>query len=279
MFNTRSNPALVTLKTKVELAIIRLRSAQARKSEVTKQQKREIAQLLENGKEATAKIRVENVIRDDNTVELWELLEQYCEIIKSRYMLIVNHPLEPGLSEAVRIVNHCAPYFQREVRELSEIKLLYESKLRPRTKKPATPDAENGEEEIPAKILKKLAIDPPSAELVDLYLQEIARTYGVRWGKTAKANDSDDDQPGSGIGEPLPVFVESEQQPGAVASSPISVLPPHPTTDNPLPKLKLAPHTKVGKPAPKPVAKGEPKHPGDIDPDDLEARFAALQKW
>lgn len=125
--------------------------------------------------------------------------------------------------------------------------------------------------------MKKLSIQPPPAELVDLYLQEIARTYGVAWGQPPKTGDSDDDQPSGGIGEALPVFVETENQPGVVASSPIRVQPPHPTTDNPAPRIKLVPHTKVAKPAPKPAP--EPKAPGDIDPDDLEARFAALQKW
>lgn len=79
--------------------------------------------------------------------------------------------------------------------------------------------------------------------------------------------------------EPLPadsaLNPATSDQPG----SPIRVIPPHPTTDNLSPKLKLPANAKVKVQAQsvKPVAKT--KEPGDIDPDDLEARFAALGKW
>jgi hypothetical protein len=63
-----------------------------------------------------------------------------------------NRPLEPGLSEAVKVVDHCAPYFQREVKELLDIKGIYEAKLRPRSKKLLV--AEGEEQEIPEKVSK-----------------------------------------------------------------------------------------------------------------------------
>jgi vacuolar protein sorting-associated protein IST1 len=44
--------------------------------------------LLEAGKEASARIRVENIIRQDINVELMEMLELYCELILARIGLM-----------------------------------------------------------------------------------------------------------------------------------------------------------------------------------------------
>lgn len=144
--------------------------------------------------------------------------------------------------------------------------------------------------------MKKLAIEPPSEELVVLYLKEIARTYGVIWGRDPAPPASDsDDKPGSGAlkaeEEPLPAYSSTEAEQLAKATpptggpaSPIRIVPPPATTDNLTPKLHLPKPAVKTVPAkvaapPKPAAKAPPKDPRDIDPDDLEARFAALGKW
>jgi len=45
------------------------------------------------------------------------------------------------------------------------------------------------------QVMKKLANDMPSSNLVDGYLTEIARGYGVRWTSDSKQVGDDDDQP------------------------------------------------------------------------------------
>jgi vacuolar protein sorting-associated protein IST1 len=47
-----------------------------------------LAQLLETGKEQSARIRVENIIREDLNVELLEILELYCELLLARIGLL-----------------------------------------------------------------------------------------------------------------------------------------------------------------------------------------------
>lgn len=48
----------------------------------------QIAQLLTSEKSDSAKIRVENVIRQEINVELLEILELYCELLLARIGLI-----------------------------------------------------------------------------------------------------------------------------------------------------------------------------------------------
>ncbi|KAK9387832.1 regulator of Vps4 activity in the MVB pathway-domain-containing protein [Lipomyces mesembrius] len=47
-------------------------------------QRRELTQLLDNAREASARIRVENVIATDIAVEVMEMVELYCEPLLAR---------------------------------------------------------------------------------------------------------------------------------------------------------------------------------------------------
>jgi len=58
--------------------------AQQRETALAKVSRRQMAQLLEQGKEESARIRVENIIRQDISVELMEILELYCELLLAR---------------------------------------------------------------------------------------------------------------------------------------------------------------------------------------------------
>ena len=79
-------PAQETAKLKVQLklAITRLRSLQQKKVAIAKQSRRELANVMAAGKEASARIRVENVIREDVNIELLEILEREFSLVRSR---------------------------------------------------------------------------------------------------------------------------------------------------------------------------------------------------
>lgn len=61
---------------------------------------------------------------------------------------------------------------------------------------------------VPPRIVSKVAIYVPPKELVDAYLEEIARGYGLAWRAPASLNeaaaetgdDEDDGGPGGGVG-------------------------------------------------------------------------------
>jgi vacuolar protein sorting-associated protein IST1 len=160
---------------------------------------------------------------------------------------------------------------------------------------------------VSEKVLKKLAVTPPSQELVNGYLEEIARTYGVDWPKKQNADlgdppdfvDDDNENPSGGqaqknleepiLAEGAKEEEEREQLSKATPprnfgpSSPLRVNPPSPSTDN------LHPRVRVGAIDLKPNKKMEVKTGGGTqskgpvggtipDVDELAKRFAALKK-
>jgi hypothetical protein len=142
-------------------------------------------------------------------------------------------------------------------------------------------------EGVAERVVKKLKVETPSTELVDAYLTEIARFYGVPFGetKTAADDEDDDDELSGGIAEEEDDKKEDEREELVKATpprkmgpqSPLRVVPPSPSSDNVAPKLKL-PGTAAAK-----IAKSEPKKREDglgkiPDVDELAKRFAQLKR-
>lgn len=61
-----------------------------KKTSQVKHQKREIASLLENKKEEKARIKVEHIIREDFTIEGYELIELLTELVHERIAYIAS---------------------------------------------------------------------------------------------------------------------------------------------------------------------------------------------
>ncbi|KAF2676577.1 DUF292-domain-containing protein [Lentithecium fluviatile CBS 122367] len=298
-------PSLVNkLKVQLKLSISRLRMVQQKDSAKAKQQRREMAQLLEAGKVQSAKIRVENIIRSDITTELHEILELYCELLLARSQLLdppssphtspgaTAVPLDPALEEAVRSIIYAAA--RTEIKELHAVRALLVEKF---GKDVALASMEG--EGVAERVIKKLRVETPKPELVEAYLAEIARFYGVPYGEPSEPSD-DDDEPSGGIAEkadaelepPLeaePSKKEEEEEELVKATppkkfgpqSPLRVVPPSPSTDNVAPKLKLpgAATAKLTKAeAKKPVKKDEGPGGKIPDVDELAKRFAQLKR-
>jgi vacuolar protein sorting-associated protein IST1 len=99
-------------KTKVQLklAVNRLKLLQQKKTALNQNARREIAHLIETNKLESARIRVENIIREDLTVEALELLELYTETLLARFGLLESmRYCEPGIAEAVNTIIYAAP--------------------------------------------------------------------------------------------------------------------------------------------------------------------------
>lgn len=192
---TPSPPPLnrTRLKTTLKMAISKLKFLQEKKTALTKQQRRQLADLLGAGKESSAKIRVENIIRDDIYIELLEYCELYCELLLARILIILDvhrTSVDPGLKEAVLLVMYSSHH--TEIKELvmlgDMLRLKYGHEFASQVL------ANENNEYVPAKIVKRCDIEPPSEVLVDLYLTEIARAYGVPYsGLSESTNDDDDD--------------------------------------------------------------------------------------
>jgi vacuolar protein sorting-associated protein IST1 len=194
------NKPQAKLKVQLKLSIARLRMVQQKDEAVSKQQRRAMAGLLESGKVESARIRVENIIRSDITTELHEILELYCELLLARTGLMEAQTCDPGLEEAVKSLIYAAP--RTDVKELQSVRALLVDKYG----KEFALQAMEPDENVSEKVLKKLAVTPPPQELVNGYLEEIARTYGVNWPKKVGGElgdppdyvDDDDENPSGG---------------------------------------------------------------------------------
>jgi vacuolar protein sorting-associated protein IST1 len=268
---------------------------------ISKQQRRAMAQLLEAGKIDSARIRVENIIRSDILTELHEILELYCELLLARIGMMEGPTCDPGLEEAVKSIMYAAPRI--EVKEVNSVRILLGEKFGKEFAKVA---AENSDGMVSEKVVKKLSVTPPPQALVNGYLEEIARTYGVDWpkkppGSAPRYDEDDDDSPSGGqkqknLEAPIPLDTREAEEQEALSkatppkdfgpASPLRVNPPSPSTDNLHPRVRgtgavdLKPNQKIQ--AANISKKGlESKGPvgGAIpDIDELAARFAALKK-
>lgn len=79
------------LKVQLKLSINRLKMLQAKKTSLNQQNRREIGTLLEKGKEESARVRVEHIIRDDLLIEAMENLELYCDLLLARFGLLESY--------------------------------------------------------------------------------------------------------------------------------------------------------------------------------------------
>lgn len=157
------------------MSISKLQFIQEKKTSLGKQQRRQLADLLQVGKEQSARIRVENLIREEVYVELCEMLELYCELLLARIALIDNQAeCDPGLEEAIKVIIYCTPH--TEVKELAKVRDLLVHRYGPEFYR-STMENESGI--IPKKILDRVNPTAPSEQIVLLYLKEIAKTYDV----------------------------------------------------------------------------------------------------
>ena len=255
---------------------------------------------------------MENIIRSDITTELLEVLELYCELLLARTGLMEAKECDPGLEEAIKSIIYAAP--RTEIKELHQARQLLVEKY---GKEFAMEAMENQGDKVADRVLKKLKVEPPDPDLVTLYLEEIARTYGVAWPKQDQKageggdNDDarDDDQDNPSGGQAVPAALEAPLTTDELSKatpprdigprSPVSIAPPSPSTDNANPRVRLpgppelkpgAKMTGMNKQTPSTKAQttakegedtnGKTNGPGGKIPDvnDLQRRFAALKR-
>ncbi|ODQ80280.1 hypothetical protein BABINDRAFT_161244 [Babjeviella inositovora NRRL Y-12698] len=270
------------------MAISRLRFTQTKETAIAKQLRRQMADLLAQGKESNAKIRVENIIRQDIRVELLEYLELYCELLSARVGLLEQKECDPGLVEAVKTIIYAAPH--AEIKELSTIRELLIHKYGPEF---AIAAKENADGAVAQRIVDRCQVKAPSEELVVLYLTEIARAYDVTFSEAvvSEKEASDDEGSDGGEKEEVPAIeildINDEEPPRTSVErrlsgldpksiTPISVKPPAKTVDNRKPEVKVPSGVQVRR-----VSTNEPqpkKASAEDDFDLLKKRFEALKK-
>lgn len=166
-------------KTCLNLAISRIKLLQNKRDMQLKHMRKEIAQFLQAGQEAIARIRVEHVIREQNMWAAYDILELFCEFVLARVPIIESQRECPSeLREAIASIIFAAPRCS-DLPDLLQIKNLFTAKygkefvmavseLRP----------DSG---VNRTIIEKLSVSAPAAGVKLKVLKDIAREYNVEW--------------------------------------------------------------------------------------------------
>lgn len=204
-----SGPNYSKLKTNLRLAVNRLKLLEKKNTELALKARKEIADYIAAGKAergetlsdsslpicfstcflggSTAKIRVEQIIREDYLVEAMELLEMYCDLLLARFGLVQQmKTLDDGLSEAISSLIWVAPRMQADV---AELKIIAEQ-LGVKYGKPySLACRDNAIGTVAPKLMHKLSVQAPPKILVEKYLIEIAKNYNVPYEPDPQVNN------------------------------------------------------------------------------------------
>lgn len=165
-----------TLKANLKMASQRIALIQNKKKNGQQAEKRNIAALLEAGKEEKARLKTEALVHEDFTLEAYEIIDLLCELLAQRMPLIEMEkecPLE--LKETVCSLIWCAA--RTEIAEL----LTVQKQLELKYGKVFADAAKSSEGCVNERLFNKLSIKPPDVVLVINYMKEIAKAMKVDW--------------------------------------------------------------------------------------------------
>jgi len=167
------------LKPSLKMAVSRFQMAANKKSALSKQQMREISKLLNQKppKEEKARIRAEALIIDDGTIEVYEILQLSCELLSERIKLIASEKKCPDDLKGT-IATLIWASNRVDIPELIDIRKQFKAKYGKKFEQDAL---SNKDSVCNERVLAKLSFQPPSAFLVQTYLEKIADQFKVDW--------------------------------------------------------------------------------------------------
>ncbi|KZV23384.1 hypothetical protein F511_09129 [Dorcoceras hygrometricum] len=169
-------------KTTAKMAVARIKLLRNRRDVVIRQMRRDIAMLLESREDATARIRVEHVIREQNIMAANELIELFCELVVTRLSIIAKQRECPAdLKEGISSLLFAAPRCS-EIPELLSIRDVFQKKYGRDFVSAATDLRPNAS--VNRMLIEKLSVKTPTGEIKLKVLKEIAKEYQVDWDTT-----------------------------------------------------------------------------------------------
>ncbi|CAI8594639.1 unnamed protein product [Vicia faba] len=166
-------------KTALKLAVSRIKLLRNKREAQVKQLRRELAKLLENGQDQTARIRVEHVVREEKTMAAYELVEIYCELMAARLPMIESQKNCPiDLKEAISSVIFATPRCS-DIPELADVKKHMASKYGKEFVSAAVelrPDCG-----VNRLLVEKLSAKAPDGPTKIKILTAIAEEHNIKW--------------------------------------------------------------------------------------------------
>ncbi|XP_039004860.1 uncharacterized protein LOC120132097 [Hibiscus syriacus] len=166
-------------KTALKLAIPRIKLMKNKREAQVQHLKRELAQLLESGKDQTARIRVEHVVREEKTVAAYNLLEIYCELIVARMPIIESQKNCPiDLKEAISSVVFASARCE-EIPELKDVSKHFTAKYGKEFTSSALELRPNCG--VGRMLIEKLSANAPDGPTKLKILTAIAEEHKINW--------------------------------------------------------------------------------------------------
>ncbi|CAO2829469.1 unnamed protein product [Amaranthus hypochondriacus] len=169
-------------KTWARMTTSRIKLLRNKRETVVRQMRRDVALLLQSGQDATARIRVEHVIREQNMMAANEILELFCERLVTRLSIIAKQRDCPvDMKESISSLIFAGPRCS-DIPELLAIRDIFQKKYGKDFVAAATdlrPDSG-----VNRLLIEKLSALNPSGELKLKVMKEIAKEYQVEWDTT-----------------------------------------------------------------------------------------------
>ncbi|XP_066394755.1 uncharacterized protein [Miscanthus floridulus] len=169
-------------KTEARMATARMKLLRNRREAQVRQMRRDIAVLLRDKQEDTARIRVEHVIREQNFMAANEIIELFCELIVTRLPIIAKQKECPAdLKEGICSLIFAAPRCS-ELPELGRMRDIFEKKYGKDFVSAAVdlrPDAA-----VNNLLIEKLSVKKPSGQIKLKVLKDIAKEHQIDWDTT-----------------------------------------------------------------------------------------------
>ncbi|KAL6845269.1 hypothetical protein ACP4OV_024764 [Aristida adscensionis] len=166
-------------KTCLNLVISRIKLLRNRRELQLINMRKEMVQYLQTGQESIARIRVEHIIREQNILAAYEIVELFCEFVLARVPIVEVQkecPLE--LREAIASIIFASGRCS-DLPELLHLRNLFTTKYGKEFVAAAMelrPDSS-----VNRTIIEKLSVKAPSAESKLKVLKAIAQEYNIEW--------------------------------------------------------------------------------------------------
>ncbi|KAJ1284816.1 hypothetical protein BS78_03G234500 [Paspalum vaginatum] len=166
-------------KTCLNLVISRIKLLRNRRELQLINMRKEMVQYLQTGQESIARIRVEHIIREQNILAAYEIIELFCEFVLARVPIVEVQkecPLE--LREAVASIIFASGRCS-DLPELMHLRNLFTTKYGKEFVAGAMelrPDSS-----VNRTIIEKLSVKAPSGESKLKVLKAIAQEYNIEW--------------------------------------------------------------------------------------------------
>nr|CAB3457769.1 unnamed protein product [Digitaria exilis] len=215
-------------KTEARMAAARMKLLRNRREAQVRQMRRDIAALLRDKQEDTARIRVEHVIREQNFMAANEIIELFCELIVTRLPIIAKQKECPAdLKEGICSLIFAAPRCS-ELPELGRIRDIFEKKYGKDFVSAAVdlrPDAA-----VNTLLIEKLSVKKPSGQTKLKVLKDIAKEHQIDWDTTESEQELL--KPSEELIKGPSTFVEASNMPVKTTLTP-HVVQPIPTNFSP----------------------------------------------